>query len=67
MLKKDKHLKQNIGNEVQIKLFKPVDKNKQFIGVLKEFNDMEIILKIQNEEKTFDKKNISQIKTVYKW
>ena len=44
-----------------------MDKNKQFIGILKEFNNMEIILEIQNERKTFDRKNISQIKTVYKW
>ena len=62
-----KHLEENIGSEIQIKLFKPMDKNKQFIGILKEFNNMEIILEIQNERKTFDRKNISQIKTVYKW
>ncbi len=67
MLKKDKHLEKNIGQEVQISLFKPIDKNKQFIGILTSFNDDEIILNIKDNEKAFERKNISQIKTIYKW
>ena len=67
VLKKDKHLKKSIGEEVQIKLFNPIDKNKQFIGKLKSFNDKEIVLEIENNNKSFERNNISQIKTVYKW
>ena len=33
-LKKDKHLKSGIGQEVEIKLFKAVDKCREFSGVL---------------------------------
>ena len=67
ILKKDKHLEKNVGQEVQLKLFKPIDKNKLYVGILEDFNDDEIIIKIENEKRVFEKNNISQIKTVYKW
>lgn len=67
VLKKDKHLQKNIGEEIQIKLFKPIDKQKQYIGKLKNFNNDEVILEIENNEIKFERKNISQIKTIYKW
>lgn len=67
-LKKDKHYQANIGAKVQIKLFKPVNKIKQYQGILKEFTEDEII--IENEKKEniqLERKNIAQIKTVYNW
>lgn len=67
VLKQDKHLEKNIGEEVQVKLFKPMEKNKQFIGKLKRFNENEIVLEIHDEEKSFERKNISQIKTIFNW
>lgn len=65
ILKKDKHLKQNIGEEVSVKLFKK-DENgsKEYQGILKEFNEDSIIL--ENDTK-IERKNIAQIRTVYKW
>ena len=66
VLKRDKHLKANIGTEVILKLFKPVDGKKEYKGILKDFNNNNIT--ISNEvEITFERKNISQIKTVYNW
>ena len=38
-LKKDKHLQAGIGEEVEIKLFKPVDKCSEFKGVLERFDN----------------------------
>jgi ribosome maturation factor RimP len=65
ILKKDKHLKQNIGKEVEIKLFKKDEKaNKQYIGILTNYNENEIII---NEDTKIERKNIAQIKTIYKW
>ena len=66
VLKKDKHLEANIGVEIQVKLFKPVNKNKQYQGILKGFNENEIILETE-EEFRLERKNISQIKTIYHW
>lgn len=67
VLKKDEHLRKNIDKEVQIKLFKPIEKNKQYIGKLKDFNKDIIILEIKNNNINFERKNISQIKTIYNW
>ena len=63
-LRKEKHLEQNIGNEVYIKLFqKNQDGKKEYQGILKEFDSEYIIL----DDLKIERKNISQIKTVYHW
>ncbi len=67
VLRKDEHLKANIGKIVEIKLFKPVDKQKQYVGELVEFNDDVINIKIEENTISLDRKNIAQIKTVYQW
>ena len=66
VLRKEKHLKDNIENEIQIKLFKPLDGQKQYKGILKDFNNDYITI-LNNQELKIDRKNISQIKTVYNW
>lgn len=64
LLKKDKHLEQNIGAEINVKLFKK-DENgkKEYQGILEGFD--ENILKLDNIE--IERKNIAQIKMVYNW
>ena len=67
VLRKDKHLQANIGEEVEVKLFKKDESgNKSYIGQLKNFNENEIIIET-NEEITIERKNIAQIKTIYNW
>lgn len=66
-LRKDKHLKQNIGEKVEIKLFKPINKQKNIIGILKDYNAEEIEIETSEEVCKIDRKNISVIKTVYEW
>ena len=68
VLRKDKHLKDNIENEVEIKLFKPINKQKEFIGILEDFSEDEITLKLENDENiNIDRKDISLIKTTFNW
>ena len=72
ILRKDKHLKSNIGNEVQVNLFKQIEilgkKQKEIIGKLKDFDESKIILQIEdNSQISLEKKDISQIKTVFDW
>lgn len=68
ILRKDKHLKDNIGNEVEVKLFKPINKQKEFIGILEDFTENEITLKLENDESiNIDRKDISLIKTTFNW
>ena len=66
-LRKDKHLKQNIGEKVEIKLFKPINKQKNIIGILKDYNAEQIEIETSEEVCKIDRKNISIIKTVYEW
>ena len=68
VLRKDKHLEQNIGKDINVKLFKK-DENgaKEYLGTLKEFNQNEIIIETEEQEIKIGRKNISQIKTVYNW
>ena len=68
VLRKDKHLEQNIGKDINVKLFKK-DENgtKEYLGTIKEFNQNEIIIETEEQETKIERKNISQIKTVYNW
>ncbi len=66
VLRKEKHLKDNLDSEVQIKLFRPLEGQKQFKGILKDFDNDSVTI-LNNKEIKIDRKNISQIKTVYNW
>lgn len=67
VLRKDKHLQSNIGEEVEIKLFKKDDNgNKTYNGILESFNDKEIKITAEKEV-IIERKNIAQIKTIYNW
>lgn len=61
-LKKDKHLKASIGQEVEIKLFKPIDKRKEFTGVLEGFDETEITISEGEEQRIFKRAEIAQIR-----
>ncbi len=65
ILKKEKHLEQNIGKEIHVKLFKKdKDGNKEYQGILKNFNQEVIEI---DDNIQIERKNIAQIKTVYNW
>lgn len=67
VLRKDKHLQENIGEEIVVKLFKPVNNTKEIIAILQSFNEQTITIKTQNEEIEIEKKNIALIKKYYDW
>ena len=66
-LRKEKHYKSQIGNEINVKLFKPIDKQKEFIGILLEYNDKEITLKVDEKNVKIDLKDIALAKTIFDW
>ncbi|CRZ34457.1 ribosome maturation factor RimP [Herbinix hemicellulosilytica] len=49
-LKKDKHFDKSIGEEVEIKLYKPIDKKKEWVGILKGYDAN--VIKIQIDDQT---------------
>lgn len=68
VLRKDKHLEKNIGAEINIKLFKKDETgNKEYLGNLIGYDEDYIQIKQENNEIKIERKNISQIKTVYQW
>lgn len=61
-LKKDKHLLKSIGKEVEIRTYKPIEKCKEFTGVLKAFNGDSITIETEKEELTFARTDIARIR-----
>ena len=61
-LKKDKHLAKSIGQEVEIKLFKAVDKCKEFSGVLESFDADSITIIEDGSPRTFTRAEVALIR-----
>lgn len=65
-LKKEKDFKRNIGNDVDIKLYKAVNKQKDYTGALKAYNDQEIVIIAESgEEITFQRADIALIRLAF--
>lgn len=67
VLKKDRHLKNNIGAKIQIKLFKPERGKKQHEGILEKFDENAIEIDEDGIKVKLERKNIGQIKTMFDW
>ena len=65
-LKKDKHFEQNIGEEVEIKLYKAIDKQKEWVGILLGYNADALIIQI-DEQKQMEilKKDIAMVRLTF--
>ena len=61
-LKKDRHLEKSIGQEVEIKTYKPVDKTKEFAGILKSFDEATVTIEQEDGERTFQRNEIALIR-----
>ena len=63
ILRKDKHFEENLNQEIEIKLFRPINGTKELRGILKGYTKENITI----GETTIDRKQIAQIKTIYNW
>ncbi len=61
-LKKDRHLAHSIGQEVEIKLYKPLEGIKEFSGVLKSFDRDDIVITEDAGDCTFARNDIAVIR-----
>lgn len=61
-LKKDKHLQASIGQEVEIKVFKPIDKCKEFSGILESFDTEIITISMGETKKQFNRTDVALIR-----
>lgn len=61
-LKKDKHLQSAIGEDVELKLFKPIDKCKEFSGVLESFDADSVTIREGDGTRTFRRGDVALIR-----
>ena len=61
-LKKEKDYIRSIGKEVDIHLYKSIEKQKEFTGVLKSYTKEEIVLQIEDSDMVFDRTNVALIR-----
>ena len=61
-LKKEKDFARSIGKEVDIHLYKSIDKQKEFTGVLKSYSKDEIVLQLDENDVSFERNNVALIR-----
>jgi len=61
-LKKDKDYERHIGDMVELKLYKAIDKVKEFVGELKAYNDETLTIKVEGQDLEFNRKDIAHIR-----
>lgn len=61
-LKKDKHLEKSLGKEVEVRTYKPIEKQKEFAGVLKAFDENTVTITNESGEQMFNRTDIALIR-----
>ena len=62
-LKKEKDFKRNLGEEVEIRTYRAIDRQKEFIGILKDYDKDTVTIEYEDgETMTFDKADIALIR-----
>ena len=65
-LKKEKDYVRSTGKLIDIKLYKQVDKSKEYTGILKCFDEKTVTLAFEDgTEKTFEKSNLAMIRLAF--
>ena len=62
-LKKEKDFARSIGEEVEIRTYRAIDRQKEFIGILKEYDQDTVTIEYEDETtKTFERSEIALIR-----
>lgn len=61
-LKKEKHLQRSIGEEVEVKLYRPVDKCREFTGILERFDAEQLTISQEEGSRTFQRSDIALVR-----
>lgn len=65
-LKKEKDFKRSVGKEIEIRTYRAVDKQKEFVGILKEYDKDTVTIEYEDETvKTFDRGDIALIRLAF--
>lgn len=66
-LKKEKHYLANIGEKVDVKLYKAIDKVKEFVGILKAYENGRFVFEVDGKEIELEASAISKINLHVDW
>ncbi|MEO2239235.1 ribosome maturation factor RimP [Dorea sp. YH-dor226] len=65
-LKKEKDFKRSLGEEVEIRTYRMIEKQKEFTGILRAYDETTVTIEMENgTEKTFEKSNIALIRLAF--
>lgn len=64
-LKKEKHFRKSMGQEVEVRTYKPIDKCKEFTGILQDYQNGDVTILTGEEEKTFSKADIALVRLTF--
>lgn len=64
-LKKDKDFQRSLGEEVEIRTYRPIDRQKEFVGELKAYDKESVTIVYEDDtEQTFQRQEIALIRLV---
>lgn len=66
-LKKPEHFIRYVGSLIELRLFKAVDGQKRFVGILESYEESALTLKTTDATLTFPLDNISKASLKYNW
>lgn len=61
-LKKDRHLQKSIGEAVELKTYRPIEKCKEFSGVLRSFDKDTVTIGTKEKEMVFQRSDVALIR-----
>lgn len=65
-LKKEKDFQRSLGQEVEIRTYRMVDKKKEFTGILKDYDKDTVTIELEDtQQKTFSKDEIALIRLAF--
>ena len=65
-LKKEKDFARSLGEEVEVRTYRAIDRQKQFIGILKDYDKVTVTIEYEDgETMTFDKADIALIRLAF--
>ena len=65
-LKKEKDFKRSLGEEVDVRTYRMIEKQKEFTGLLKDYDDATVTIEMEDGTlKTFEKSEIALIRLAF--
>lgn len=65
-LKKERDYQRSIGKQIDIKLYQPVEKCREYTGILKSFDAQTVTIQLENQsEMTVEKSNLALIRLAF--